>query len=71
MCGALGNRNRKSFKCPFCGHISHADVNSAFNIGVDINNSLGDWGINHEMFSRLLDLPTGETMSMGLGSGTI
>jgi putative transposase len=64
-CGNIETRNRKSFKCPICGYVSHADVNAAFNIVNDINNSLGDWNVKEKMYSRLVALPTGETTNIG------
>lgn len=32
QCGSINNPNGKHYKCSECGHVSHRDVNAAFNI---------------------------------------
>lgn len=53
-CGCIGNRNGKKFKCPTCGHTSHADINAAFNISRWEVDGIAPNGTMEAAFSGLL-----------------
>jgi len=55
-CGHIGNRNDKQFKCPYCGHVDHADVNAAFNIALR-HSSISRFSIERDILKRNTDIP--------------
>lgn len=50
-CGSIGTRDRKSFICPSCGHIDHADSNASFNIAL----SRGQLYVDSDAYKRSID----------------
>jgi putative transposase len=65
MCGHLGNRNGKSFKCPSCGHVDHADSNASFNIALRQIKD-GRLDVDRDAFKGSTDTP--QTAMMGTTS---
>ena len=64
-CGHLGNRNGKSFKCPSCGHVDHADSNASFNIAKRQVKD-GRLCIDRDMHKGSTDTPQTAMMGMTL-----
>jgi len=60
-CGRIGDRNDKSFKCPYCGHVENADVNASFNIALHpISNSQSS--IDRDVLEGRIDTPQEATV---------
>ena len=60
-CGSLGERKGKTFKCPSCGHVDHADSNASINIG---NRIEGQLNTDRDVFKGSTDTPKGEILRM-------
>ena len=65
VCGHLGNRNGKQFKCPSCGHVDHADSNASFNIALRQVKD-GRLDVDRDAFKGNTDMP--QTAMMGTAS---
>jgi len=58
-CGLIGNRNGKSFSCPHCGHVDHADANASFNIALrpPLEEGVGRFDADRDALKGRIDTP--------------
>jgi len=62
-CGLVGYRNGKTFKCPCCGHVDHADVNASFNIALR-RECVGRFSTDRDVLKGSTDTPKEATLRM-------
>jgi putative transposase len=62
-CGSIGIREGKSFKCPHCGHVDHADANASFNIALRLPSvgGIGQLHVDRDACKGRTDTPRGAT----------
>jgi putative transposase len=62
-CGCIGIREDKSFKCPTCGHVDHADANASFNISLrpPLVEDVGQLHVDRDACKGSTDTPGGAT----------
>lgn len=66
-CGHVGERDDKTFKCLYCGHVDHADVNASFNIGKPVLHCViggGRLHVDRDTCKGSIDTPGGATLVM-------